>query len=161
MGKVADFFKRWSRSSSLWPVKYCIGCCSTEMAAAMASRFDMERYGVMPMWGPRQADFLMIGGIVTKKTAIRLKRIYEQMPDPKYVMALGTCTMGGGIYWDGYNTVQWVRDIVPIDVYVPGCPPRPEAILKGVELIQKMIKEGIRKDKPIEVTEETKIEDIK
>lgn len=153
LGKVANYFKRWARSSSIWPVRYCIACCSTEMAAAMASRFDMERYGVMPVWGPRQADFLMIGGIVTKKAAERVKRIYEQMPEPKYVLALGACTSGGGPYWDSYNAIQNISDLVPVDVYVPGCPPRPEAILRGIDIIQKMIKKGVRGEEPIVVTD--------
>jgi NADH-quinone oxidoreductase subunit B len=155
-----NFFKRWARSSSIWPVRYCVACCSTEMAAAMASRFDMERYGVMPVWGPRQADFLMIGGIVTKKTAPRLKTIYEQMPEPKYVLALGGCTSGGGPYWDSYNAVQDVSTVVPVDVYIPGCPPRPEAILRGIEMVQEMIRKGIRTDEPMLVTEKTKIKEV-
>ncbi len=136
--------KSWARKSSLWPVRFCIACCSTEMAAAMASRFDMERFGVMPIWGPRQGDFLMIAGYVSKKMAKRLIRIYNQMPEPRYVLALGDCTMSGGPYWDSYNVIENVGELVPIDVYVPGCPPRPEAILKGIEMIQEMIAKGER-----------------
>lgn len=160
MGKFGQFWKRWARGNSIWPVRYCVACCSSEMAAAMASKFDMERYGVMPVWGPRQADFLIVGGIVTKKAAPRLLTIYEQMADPKYVMALGGCTSGGGPYWDSYNAVPEVKDIVPVDVYVPGCPPRPEAILRGIEMIQEMIKKGIRTDAALEVSEKTNLKDV-
>jgi len=138
--KERNPFKRWARSSSIWPVRYCVACCSTEMAAAMASRFDMERYGVMPVWGPRQADFLMVGGIVTKKTAPRLLTIYEQMPEPKYVMAMGACAISGGPYAKyGYHVVKGVDLIVPVDVYVPGCAPRPEAFLDGLMKLQELM----------------------
>lgn len=137
--KLKDF-ENWIRKSSIWPVRFCIACCSMEMAAAMGPRFDMERFGAIPAFAPRQADLLIVSGYLSKKMAKRLIRIYNQMPDPKYVLALGDCTMSGGPYWDSYsNAIEDLRKLIPVDVFVPGCPPTPEAILKGLKTIQEMI----------------------
>lgn len=137
--KLKDF-ESWIRKSSIWPVRFCIACCSMEMAAAMGPRFDMERFGSIPAYAPRQADLLIVSGYLSKKMLKRLLKIYNQMPEPKYVLALGDCTMSGGPYWDSYsNAIEDLREYIPVDVFVPGCPPTPEAILKGLKTIQELI----------------------
>jgi NADH-quinone oxidoreductase subunit B len=110
--------------------------------AAVSPRFDLERFGVLPLPSLRQCDLLWITGLVTERMAKRIKMVYDQMPEPKYVVAFGACAISGGLFYDSYNVVKGVDKVVPVDVYVPGCPPRPEAMIQGIMLIQKKIREG-------------------
>ena len=132
----------WARQSSIWPMTFGLACCAIEMMAAGASRFDMDRFGAGAFRAtPRQADLMIVAGTVTYKMASRVRRLYNQMPDPKFVIAMGACTVGGGPYFKhGYHVVKGVDLVVPVDVYVPGCPPRPEALLEGLMRIQDKIK---------------------
>ena len=136
-----DEVVNWSRSSSLWPMLFGIACCAIEMMATAASRYDWDRLGVIPRASPRQSDLMIVAGTVNAKLAEVIKRLYDQMPEPKYVMAMGVCTIGGGPYYKyGYNVVKGVDKVVPVDIYVPGCPPRPEALLDGIIKLQEKIK---------------------
>jgi len=132
----------WARQSSIWPMTFGLACCAIEMMATGASRFDMDRFGAGAFRAtPRQADLMIVAGTVTYKMASRVRRLYNMMPDPKYVIAMGACTVGGGPYFKyGYHVVKGVDLVVPVDVYVPGCPPRPEALLEGLMRIQDKIK---------------------
>jgi NADH-quinone oxidoreductase subunit B len=132
----------WARQSSIWPMTFGLACCAIEMMAAGASRFDLDRFGAGAFRAtPRQADLMIVAGTVTYKMASRVRRLYNQMPDPKFVIAMGACTVGGGPYFKwGYHVVKGVDLVVPVDVYVPGCPPRPEALLEGLMRIQDKIK---------------------
>ena len=132
----------WAKESSVWPMTFGLACCAIEMMAVGASRFDLDRFGAGAFRAsPRQADLMIVAGTVTYKMASRVQRLYEQMPDPKYVIAMGACTVGGGPYFKwGYHVVKGVDLVVPVDVYVPGCPPRPEALLEGIMRIQDKIK---------------------
>ncbi len=139
-----DWFINWSRQSSIWPMTFGIACCAIEMMAVGASRFDLDRFGAgMFRATPRQTDLMIVAGTVTYKLASRVKRLYNQMPEPKYVMAMGACTVGGGPdFKHGYHVVKGVDLIVPVDIYVPGCPPRPEALLEGLMRLQDNIRHG-------------------
>ncbi len=132
----------WAKESSIWPMTFGLACCAIEMMATGASRFDIDRFGAGAFRAtPRQADLMIVAGTVTYKMASRVRRLWEQMPDPKYVIAMGACTIGGGPYFKyGYHVVKGVDLVVPVDVYVPGCPPRPEALLEGLMRIQDKIK---------------------
>jgi NADH-quinone oxidoreductase subunit B len=131
----------WARQSSIWPMTFGLACCAIEMMAAGASRYDMDRFGAGAFRAtPRQADLMIVAGTVTYKMASRVRRLYNMMPDPKFVIAMGACTVGGGPYFKwGYHVVKGVDLVVPVDVYVPGCPPRPEALLEGLMRIQDKI----------------------
>jgi NADH-quinone oxidoreductase subunit B len=131
----------WARQSSIWPMTFGLACCAIEMMAAGASRYDMDRFGAGAFRAtPRQADLMIVAGTVTYKMASRVRRLYNLMPDPKYVIAMGACTTGGGPYFKwGYHVVKGVDLVVPVDVYVPGCPPRPESLLEGLMRIQDKI----------------------
>ena len=131
----------WARQSSIWPMTFGLACCAIEMMAAGASRYDMDRFGAGAFRAtPRQADLMVVAGTVTYKMASRVRRLYNMMPDPKYVIAMGACTTGGGPYFKwGYHVVKGVDLVVPVDVYVPGCPPRPESLLEGLMRIQDKI----------------------
>jgi NADH-quinone oxidoreductase subunit B len=131
----------WGRLFSLWPVHLETGCCSVELGAASSPRFDAERFGMLEAFGSlRQCDLLLVLGTVNRKMAPRLRLVYDQMPEPKYVIAMGACSITGGLYFDSYNVLPGVDSIVPVDVYVPGCPPRPETLIQGVMLLQEKIK---------------------
>jgi len=131
----------WARQSSIWPMTFGLACCAIEMMAAGASRYDLDRFGAGAFRAtPRQADLMIVAGTVTYKMASRVRRLYNMMPDPKFVIAMGACTVGGGPYFKwGYHVVKGVDLVVPVDVYVPGCPPRPEALLEGLMRIQDKI----------------------
>ncbi len=135
----------WGRISSVWPMTFGLACCAIEMMATAATRFDMDRFGAGVFRAtPRQSDLMIVAGTVNYKMAHRVKRLYDEMPDPKWVMAMGACTVGGGPYSKfGYHVVQGVDLIVPVDVHVPGCPPRPEAVIEGLfRLQEKIIERG-------------------
>ena len=126
-------------AKAVWVFNWFNSCGFTEVLPVVGSRWDMERFGLIPVSSPRQADCLIIAGYQTMKSIRRAKLIYEQMPSPKVVVALGSCPVTGGMYWDSYNTIKKLEDYLPVDLYIPGCPPRPEAIFDGIyKLIKKL-----------------------
>lgn len=135
-----DKIYNWGRRSSVWPLMFGLACCAIEMIATAASRYDTARFGMEIMRpSPRQADLMIVSGTVTKKMMPQIVRLYNQMPEPKYVLAMGACASGGGPFKEGYNVVSGVDNYIPVDVYVPGCPPTPQALLNGLITLQKKI----------------------
>ncbi|HEV2119023.1 MAG TPA: NADH-quinone oxidoreductase subunit NuoB [Candidatus Bathyarchaeia archaeon] len=152
VGKLSDLVKKvvdtepirnvinWARMYSLWPVNITTACCSAEFGAASGARHDLERFGVLPIGSLRQSDLMVIEGTITKKMAKRLRVIYDQMALPRYIIAMGDCAMSGGLFHDSYSIVNGAHEFVPVDVYVPGCPPRPEALEQAIIMLQEKIR---------------------
>ncbi|NJP09254.1 MAG: NADH-quinone oxidoreductase subunit NuoB [Leptolyngbyaceae cyanobacterium RU_5_1] len=143
---TVDDLYNWAKMSSLYPLQYGTACCYIEFAAMLGARFDLERFGMFPRNSPRQADLLITAGTITMKYASTLVRLYEQMPEPKYVIAMGACTITGGMFSvDSPSAVRGVDKLIPVDVYLPGCPPRPEAIMDAlIKLRKKIANESIQ-----------------
>lgn len=142
VNSTVDALFNWARTSSLWFLTYGIACCAIELMAASASRYDLERFGIIPRASPRQSDVMIVAGPVVKKMVPVIRTLYAQMADPKYVIAMGTCAVSGGLFRDSYNVVRGADKVVPVDIFVPGCHPRPEALLQGfIELQKKIVKE--------------------
>nr|ANS11023.1 NADH dehydrogenase subunit K [Euphronia guianensis] len=145
---TSNDLSNWARLSSLWPLLYGTSCCFIEFASLIGSRFDFDRYGLVPRSSPRQADLILTAGTVTMKMAPSLVRLYEQMPEPKYVIAMGACTITGGMFsTDSYSTVRGVDKLIPVDVYLPGCPPKPEAVIDAITKLRKKISREIYEDR--------------
>jgi NADH-quinone oxidoreductase subunit B len=142
LAHVFDDLMNFCRSRSMFMLHYCTGCGAIELPPAMTSRFDMERLGIQPMVTPRQADILLITGYVSIKTLKRVILTYEQMPSPKYVIGICSCTVNGGMYWQSYATAKVLKDYMPVDVYIAGCMPRPEAVIEGMQDLMADIEQG-------------------
>ncbi|MHA1577718.1 MAG: NADH-quinone oxidoreductase subunit NuoB [Candidatus Thorarchaeota archaeon] len=136
------YLLRWGRAHSPWPLQFGLGCCMVDGAAGVAPRWDIERFGMLPLFGPRQTDVLWISGSLTKKMAPRLRKIYEQMPEPKFVISFGQCAASGGLFWDGYSLQTPPESVVPVDVYLPGCPPKPSDFVRAHLILQNKIRAG-------------------
>lgn len=140
--KPLKFVLNWGRRYSLWVFNFGLACCAIEFIAASMARNDFMRLGVIPFaHGPRQADLMIVSGTCTDKMAPAVRRLYDQMPDPKYVISFGSCSNTGGPYWDSYSVTKGIDQVIPVDLYVPGCPPRPESLLHGILKLQEQIRD--------------------
>ncbi len=138
-----DKFMNWVRGNSMFMLLFGIACCSIEMMHTYATKHDLDRFGAgVPRASPRQADVIIVPGTIVSKFGPRMKRVYDQMPEPKFVVSMGSCTISGGPFQEGYNVVKGVEEIIPVDIHVPGCPPRPEALVYGVLKLQEQIRHG-------------------
>ena len=139
---VASYDKilTWARTGSLWPMTFGLACCGVEMIHSYMARYDLDRYGVIPRGSPRQSDVMIVAGTLTNKMAPALRKVYDQMPEPRWVISMGSCANGGGYYHYSYSVVRGCDRIVPVDVYVPGCPPTAEALVYGILQLQKKIR---------------------
>ena len=136
----ADKIFNWARSGSLWPMSFGLACCAVEMMQTSMPRYDLERFGAAPRASPRQSDVMIVAGTLTNKMAPALRKVYDQMPEPRYVVSMGSCANGGGYYHYSYSVVRGCDKIVPVDIYIPGCPPSAEALLYGILQLQKKIR---------------------
>ena len=139
LAKFSDLLS-WARSGSLWPMSFGLACCAVEMMQTGASRYDLDRFGVVFRPSPRQSDVMIVAGTLTNKMAPALRKVYDQMPEPRWVISMGSCANGGGYYHYSYSVVRGCDRIVPVDIYVPGCPPTAEALLYGILQLQKRLK---------------------
>ena len=144
--KLADL-AAMGRSNSLWTLTFGLACCAIEMISAHMAHHDFDRFGIVTWPSPRQSDVMIVAGTVVKKMAEPLRLLYDQMPDPKWVIAMGTCATNGGPYYRSYSVVMGVDHIVPVDVYIPGCPPRPEALMDGIMKLQEKIKQDAKESR--------------
>ena len=135
----ADALFDWARTGSMWPMTFGLACCAVEMIHAYMSRYDLDRFGMIPRPSPRQSDVMIVAGTLTNKMAPALRRVYDQMPEPRWVVSMGSCANGGGYYHYSYSVVRGCDRIVPVDIYVPGCPPTAEALVYGLLQLQKKI----------------------
>ena len=132
----------WARGHSLWPLSFGIACCAIEMMTSGSARYDTDRFGIFYRGSPRQSDAMIVAGTITPKMAKRIERLYAQIAEPKYVIAMGACAIGGGPFAAGYNVVNGVDLVIPVDIYIPGCPPRPEALINGLLALMERIAAG-------------------
>lgn len=137
-----DKLAAWAQSGSLWPMSFGLACCAVEMMHAAASRYDLDRFGIIFRPSPRQSDVMIVAGTLTNKMAPALRKVYDQMPEPRYVISMGSCANGGGYYHYSYAVTRGCDRVVPVDVYVPGCPPTAEALVYGIMLLQQKIRKG-------------------
>ncbi|EMA26524.1 NADH dehydrogenase/oxidoreductase [Haloarcula argentinensis DSM 12282] len=138
-----DAFMNWVRGSSMFVLQFGIACCTIEMMGTLATKHDLDRFAAgVPRASPRQADLIIVPGTIVSKFAPRMKRVYDQMPEPKFVVSMGSCTISGGPFQEGYNVIKGAEQVIPVDIHVPGCPPRPEALIYGVAKLQESIAEG-------------------
>jgi len=135
-----DFLVNWARTGSLWPMTFGLACCAVEMIHAYASRYDLDRFGTFPRGSPRQSDVILVAGTLTNKMAPAFRKVYDQMAEPRWVISMGSCANGGGYYHYSYAVVRGCDRIVPVDIYVPGCPPTAEALVYGILQLQKKIR---------------------
>ncbi|MFU1783374.1 NADH-quinone oxidoreductase subunit B [Haloarcula japonica] len=138
-----DVFMNWVRGSSMFVLQFGIACCTIEMMGTLATKHDLDRFAAgVPRASPRQADLIIVPGTIVSKFAPRMKRVYDQMPEPKFVVSMGSCTISGGPFQEGYNVIKGAEQVIPVDIHIPGCPPRPEALIYGVAKLQERIAEG-------------------